>query len=226
MQKDAYTAFLQADVPPKSAPRRPAGGVRVRVPDRLAQRLRREMKFVEYNLAKPAFDVRRVPDRGLTYAASAVRANACSSSSTTARSSPRKVQGGQGGEGAGGLHGRGAPDDRQGLVHRQRHRARDRLAAAPLARRVLRARQGQRPTVRASCCSRRASFPTAARGWTSSSTQGHPVLPRRPPPQDAGHDPAQGHWPEPGSHPGELLRQRQLPPDGQRRARWSSWPTA
>jgi hypothetical protein len=57
----------------------------------------------------------------------------------------------------------------------------------------------------------RASFPTAAPGSTSSSTQGHPVLPRRPPPQDAGDDPAQGHRPEPRADPGALLRQRQLP---------------
>ena len=41
MQKDAYTAFLQADMPPAEAHhRRPAGRVRRRVPDRLAQRFR------------------------------------------------------------------------------------------------------------------------------------------------------------------------------------------
>ena len=50
---------------------------------------------------------------------------------------------GQGSEGAGGLHGRDSAHDRQRLVHHQRHRARDRLAAAPLARRVLRARPRQ-----------------------------------------------------------------------------------
>ena len=56
-------------------------------------------------------------------------------------SSPAKVV--KGDQGAGGLHGRGAADDRLRLVHRQRHRARHRQPAAPLARRVLRARQGQ-----------------------------------------------------------------------------------
>ena len=55
-------------------------------------------------------------------------------------------------------------------LHRQRHRARHRLADAPLAGRVLRPRQGQDATRRASCCSPRASFPIAARGSTSSST--------------------------------------------------------
>ncbi|MGC4012913.1 MAG: hypothetical protein QM755_00125 [Luteolibacter sp.] len=41
MQKDAYTAFLQADVPPsKRSRRRPAGRVQCRLPDRLPQRFR------------------------------------------------------------------------------------------------------------------------------------------------------------------------------------------
>ena len=39
-------------------------------------------------------------------------------------------------------------------VHHQRHRARHRLAAPPLARRVLRSRQGQDPLVAASCSTR------------------------------------------------------------------------
>ena len=56
--------------------------------------------------------------------------------------------------------------------------------------------------------------------------EGHPVLPRRPPPQDAGDDPAEGDRPEPGSDPRELLRLRQLPPDGHAARRWSSSPTA
>ena len=40
MQKDSYVAFLQKDVPPqKRKPEGPAGGVPLRVPDRLAQRV-------------------------------------------------------------------------------------------------------------------------------------------------------------------------------------------
>ena len=59
---------------------------------------------------------------------------------------PRVVdQGDQVREGAGGLHGRAAPDDRQRHLHRQRHRARHRLAAAPFAGRVLRPRPRQDP---------------------------------------------------------------------------------
>ena len=73
-------------------------------------------------------------------------------------------------QGAGRLHGRHAPDDRQRHLHRQRHRARHRQPDAPLAGRVLRPRQGQDPLLAASICSPRASFRIAARGSTSSST--------------------------------------------------------
>ncbi len=52
---------------------------------------------------------------------------------------------GQGHQGAGCLHGRHPAHDQQRHVHRQRHRARHRLADAPFARRVLRPRQGQDP---------------------------------------------------------------------------------
>ena len=76
----------------------------------------------------------------------------------------------QGGKGAGGLHGRDSAHDHHRLVRHQRHRARHRVPAAPLARRVLRARPRQDALVRASCCSLRASSPTAAPGSTSSST--------------------------------------------------------
>jgi DNA-directed RNA polymerase subunit beta len=72
MQKDAYTAFLQADVAPKTYHRRPASGLQSAFPI-VSHNGFVEMKFVEYNLAKPAFDVRECQTRGLTFA-SAVRA--------------------------------------------------------------------------------------------------------------------------------------------------------
>ena len=57
-------------------------------------------------------------------------------------------------QGAGSLLRRDPADDRLRHVHHQRHRARHRLAAAPLARRVLRPRQGQDALVAASCSTR------------------------------------------------------------------------
>ena len=76
---------------------------------------------------------------------------------------------GQGHQGAGCLHGRHPAHDQQRHLRRQRHRARHRLPDAPLARRVLRSRQGQDPFLGQAVCLPRASFRIAARGSTSSS---------------------------------------------------------
>ncbi|MDR2128400.1 MAG: DNA-directed RNA polymerase subunit beta [Burkholderiaceae bacterium] len=73
MQKDAYTAFLQADTPPK---KRTHDGLQAAFESAfpiVSHNGFVEMKFVEYTLGKPAFDVRECQTRGLTFA-SAVRA--------------------------------------------------------------------------------------------------------------------------------------------------------
>lgn len=73
MQKDAYSAFLQADVPPRK--RKPEGlqSAFLSAFPIVSHNGFVEMKFVEYNLAKPVFDVRECRQRGLTFS-SAVRA--------------------------------------------------------------------------------------------------------------------------------------------------------
>ena len=73
MQKDAYTAFLQADTAPQ---KRTIEGLQAAFDAAfpiVSHNGFVEMKFIEYNLAKPAFDVRECQTRGLTFA-SAVRA--------------------------------------------------------------------------------------------------------------------------------------------------------
>ena len=73
MQKDAYTAFLQAGIAPKQ---RTVEGLQAAFDAAfpiVSHNGFVEMKFLEYNLAKPAFDVRECQTRGLTFA-SAVRA--------------------------------------------------------------------------------------------------------------------------------------------------------
>src|SRR5215204_1042125 len=73
MQKDAYTAFLQAGIPPQ---KRTVEGLQAAFDAAfpiVSHNGFVEMKFLEYNLAKPAFDVRECQTRGLTFA-SAVRA--------------------------------------------------------------------------------------------------------------------------------------------------------
>ena len=73
MQRDAYTAFLQKDIAPK---KRRTEGLQAAFESAfpiVSHNGFVEMKFVEYNLAKPAFDVRECQTRGLTFG-SAVRA--------------------------------------------------------------------------------------------------------------------------------------------------------
>jgi len=73
MQQESYVAFLQKDVPP--AQRKPEGlqAAFLSAFPIVSHNGFVEMKFIEFNMAKPAFDTRECQQRGLTYAA-AVRA--------------------------------------------------------------------------------------------------------------------------------------------------------
>lgn len=73
MQKDAYTAFLQADTLPKNRLNEGLQAAFNSAFPIVSHNGFVEMKFLEYNLAKPTFDVRECQTRGLTYS-SAVRA--------------------------------------------------------------------------------------------------------------------------------------------------------
>src|SRR5574343_119286 len=73
MQREAYVAFLQKDLPPTK--RKPEGlqAAFLSTFPIVSHNGFVEMKFLEYNIAKPPFDVRECQQRGLTFAA-AVRA--------------------------------------------------------------------------------------------------------------------------------------------------------
>src|SRR3954465_8985729 len=73
MQQDSYVAFLQKDVPPQK--RKPEGlqAAFLSAFPIVSHNSMVEMKFIEFNIAKPPFDTRECQQRGLTYAA-AVRA--------------------------------------------------------------------------------------------------------------------------------------------------------
>ena len=73
MQKDAYTVFLQADIPPQKRIDEGLQAAFTAAFPIVSHNGFVEMKFTEYNLAKPAFDVRECQTRGLTFG-SAVRA--------------------------------------------------------------------------------------------------------------------------------------------------------
>jgi DNA-directed RNA polymerase subunit beta len=73
MQQDSYIAFLQKDVPPQK--RKPEGlqAAFLNAFPIVSHNGYVEMKYIEYSMAKPAFDTRECQQRGLTYS-SAVRA--------------------------------------------------------------------------------------------------------------------------------------------------------
>src|SRR5437764_2433716 len=73
MQRESYVAFLQKDVPPQK--RKPEGlqAAFLSAFPIVSHNGFVEMKFIEFNMAKPAFDTRECQQRGLTFAA-AVRA--------------------------------------------------------------------------------------------------------------------------------------------------------
>ena len=73
MQRDAYTTFLQKDVLPKQRVLEGLQACFTSAFPIVSHNGYVEMKFVEYNLARPAFDVRECQTRGLTFG-SAVRA--------------------------------------------------------------------------------------------------------------------------------------------------------
>ena len=126
------------------------------------------LEYVSYRLGEPVFDVKECQLRGLTYAAPLrVKVRLI----VLDKEAAGRQEARQGRARAGGLPRRAAAHDRQRHLRHQRHRARHRLAAAPLARACSSITTAARPTARASCCSPRASFPTAARGSTSSSTR-------------------------------------------------------
>ncbi len=114
---------------------------------------------------------------------------------------------------AGGLPRRAAADDRERHLHRQRHRARDRLPAAPQPGRDLRPRQGQDPQLRqAAVPGARDSVPRLL-ARLRVRRQGLRVRAHRPPPQAAGHHPAARARLLECRHPAPVLRPQHRSPD-------------
>ena len=142
------------------------------------------LEFVRYEFEPPKYDVEECRQRDMTYR----RAAEGDAAPDRVRRRPghrREVR--QGHQGAGRLHGRHAAHDGQRHLHHQRHRARHRLADAPLAGRVLRPRQGQDAFLRQAAV-RRPHHPLSrllARHRVR--RQGHRARAHRPAPQDPGH---------------------------------------
>ena len=97
---------------------------------------------------------------------------------------------GQGHQGAGRLYGRHAAHDVERHLRHQRHRARDRLADAPLARRVLRPRPRQDPFLGQAAVRRAHHSLSRLVARFRVRRQGHRLCAHRPAPQAAGDDAA------------------------------------
>ena len=186
-QLASYRAFLQADTAPDQRKNEGLQAAFTSIFPISSHSGNARLEFVCFSLLSPAFDVDRVPAARPHLLLGAARQGAPDHHGQGGAEGDR-----QGGEGAGGLHGRDPAHDRQRLVRHQRHRARHRLAAAPLAGRVLRARPRQDALVgQAAVLGARDSLPRLV-ARLRVRPEGLPVLPRRPPPQDAGDDAAEG----------------------------------
>ena len=162
--------------------RGPAGGVQVGVPD-LGLLQHRPARVRALRVRAAEVRRRRVPP---------ARHDLCGAAQGDA--APHRVRYrrgdrralGQGHQGAGRLHGRHPAHDEERHLHRQRHRARHRLADAPLARRVLRPRQGQDAFVGQAPVRRPHHSVSRLLARHRVRRQGHRACAHRPPPQDPG----------------------------------------
>ena len=143
-----------------------------------------QLDFVDYEFEPPKYDVEECRQRDMTYAAPLkVKLRLIVFDVDPDTQAPLD----QGHQGAGRLHGRHAAHDGQRHLHHQRHRARHRLADAPLAGRLLRSRQGQDAFVRQAALRRPHHSLSRLLARHRVRRQGHRACAHRPPPQDPGH---------------------------------------
>ena len=143
IQKQSYDKFLQIDIPQEKREDIGLQGVFKSVFPIKDFSETSSLEFVSYNLEKPKYDVDECRQRGMTFAAPikvVIRLVVWDERRDRLAVDPRRQR-------AGSLLRRDPADDRERHVHHQRHRARHRQPAAPLAGRVLRSRQGQDPLV-------------------------------------------------------------------------------
>ena len=141
------------------------------------------LEFVKYEFEVAEIRRRRVPPARHDLCCAA-QGDAAPDRVRYRRGDRRQV--GQGHQGAGCLHGRHPAHDQQRHLRRQRHRARHRLADAPLAGRVLRPRQGQDPFVGQAPVRRPHHSVSRLLARHRVRRQGHRACAHRPPPENSG----------------------------------------
>ena len=167
IQLDSYRKFLQADKPEDNRDQIGLHAAFKSVFPISSYSGNASLEYVSYRLGEPVFDVKECQLRGLTYAAPLrvkVRLIVLDKEAAGAKKPVKDVR-----EQEVYLGELPLMTDNGTFVINGTERVIV-SPAAPLAGRVLRSRPRQDPFLRASCCSRPASFPTAAPGSTSSST--------------------------------------------------------
>ena len=141
------------------------------------------LEFVKYEFEPPKYDVDECRQRGMTFAAPlkvTLRLIVFDVDPETGAKSVKDIKEQDVYMGDMPL----MTDERH--LHRQRHRARHRLADAPLAGRVLRPRQGQDPLVGQAAVRRPHHSLSRLLARHRVRRQGHRLCAHRPPPQDSG----------------------------------------
>ena len=209
IQLDSYRRFLQADTPETSRDDVGLHAAFDSVFPISSYSGNATLEYVSYRLGEPVFDVKECQLRGPHLRGAAARQSAPRGAR---QGSERRQEAGQGRARAGGLPGRAAAHDRERHLHHQRHRARDRLAAAPQPGRVLRSRPRQDALVRQTAVLRaHHSLPRLVAGLRVR-PEGLRVRAHRPAPQAAGHHhPARARLHR-GADPRHVLREEHVPP--------------
>ena len=168
IQLDSYRKFLQVDKPEDSRDQIGLHAAFKSVFPISSYSGNASLEYVSYRLGEPVFDVKECQLRGLTYAAPLrvkVRLIVLDKEAAGAKKPVKDVREQEVYLGELPLmtdNGTFVINGTERVIVSQLHRS---------PGRVLRSRPRQDAFLRASCCSRRASFPTAARGSISSSTR-------------------------------------------------------
>ena len=222
IQIDSYQKFLQQDAAEHRARRHgSACGVPQRVPDRQLFGQRRA-RVRELSLGRPGVRRQGMPAPRAHLCRAVARARA---PDDLRQGSAGTEEEGQGHPRARGLSRRDAADDRSRHVRDQRHRARHRLAAAPLPGRVLRSRQGQDALERQAAVLGARDSVSRLVARLRVRSEGLRVRAHRPPAQAAGqHHPARARVHE-RADPRSVLREERVQAVGGRRSARSSCPS-
>ena len=206
-QLESYAAFLQEHVPGESRKNEGLQAAFKSIYPIESHSKNARLEFVSYMLGEPPFDVKECQQRGLTYAAPLrAKVRLVIMDKEAAKPTPKEVKEQEVYMGEIPLMtttGSFVINGTERVIVSQLHRS---------PGRVLRARPRQDALFRqAALLGPRHSLPRLV-ARLRVRPEGLPLFPRRPPPQDAGHDAAEGARAHARADPEGVLRVRHVPP--------------